>query len=105
MCKQCVPGPLLSFVGPGNEANFIKNGKNKSPLPLCLSFTIKTAGYSLAHVASFPGPGNEAIAHENITSLILGLTNEASDKTNDLLRTLLTLVFPVYMSWTNAFKT
>ena len=20
MCKQCAPGPLLSFVGPGNEA-------------------------------------------------------------------------------------
>ena len=20
MCKQCVPGPLLSFIGPGNEA-------------------------------------------------------------------------------------
>ena len=22
MCEQCVPGPLLSFVGPGNEANY-----------------------------------------------------------------------------------
>ena len=21
MCKQCVPGPLLSFVGPGNGAS------------------------------------------------------------------------------------
>ena len=52
MRKQCVPGPLLSFVGPGNEATI-----GHAPFPLMRSVRdqnfrkITVAGGSTGHIA------------------------------------------------------
>ena len=50
MHKQCVPGPLLSYIQPGNEANLLPVSLSL-PSPPC--FSLSTPSLSLLQLADF----------------------------------------------------